>query len=148
MAGFNYAQNIIGLKKGSGDIHELELEVAQLSASILSINGEIEDLSDWGEGEKLYEDTSMTVMGYVNTKLNLAYIKINGHDASPSSTTLSVEINNKYRPITNEAYNRGRYECEFTVSYDIGTNKTTFNISFLNTSYQWYNGAIVYVIAP
>lgn len=44
MAGFNYAQNIIGLKKGAGDIHELELEVAQLSASVLSIAGDVDEL--------------------------------------------------------------------------------------------------------
>lgn len=42
MAGFNFAQNIIGLKKGSGDIHELELEVAQLSASVLTIKEQID----------------------------------------------------------------------------------------------------------
>lgn len=42
MAGFNYAQNIIGLKKG--DVHELEVEVANLSASVLSIGESVEEI--------------------------------------------------------------------------------------------------------
>lgn len=46
MAGFNYAQNIIGLKKGASDIHELEVEVANLSASVLEIKGDVEILSN------------------------------------------------------------------------------------------------------
>lgn len=44
MAGFNFAQNIIGLNKTNGDIHELEVEVANLSASVLSIAGDVDEL--------------------------------------------------------------------------------------------------------
>lgn len=67
MAGFNYAQNIIGLKKGSGDIHELELEVAQLSASVLTIGEKVENattystdekiVGTWVDGSNIYEKT-------------------------------------------------------------------------------------------
>lgn len=44
MAGFNYAQNIIGLDKVKGDIHELEVDVASLSASVLTISGDVDEL--------------------------------------------------------------------------------------------------------
>lgn len=44
MAGFNYAQNIIGLDKVKGDIHELEVDVANLSASVLTISGDVDEL--------------------------------------------------------------------------------------------------------
>ena len=44
MAGYNFSQNIIGLNKTNGDIHELEVEVANLSASILSIGGDVDTL--------------------------------------------------------------------------------------------------------
>lgn len=67
MAGYNYAQNIIGLKKGAGDIHELELEVAQLSASVLTIGEKLEDattystdetiVGTWVDGSPIYEKT-------------------------------------------------------------------------------------------
>lgn len=55
MAGFNYAQNIIGLKKG--DIHELEVEVANLSASVLTIGEVIEDI----QNELTIENKSITL---------------------------------------------------------------------------------------
>lgn len=44
MAGFNYGQNIIGLNKIKGDIHELEVDVANLSASVLTIAGDVDEL--------------------------------------------------------------------------------------------------------
>lgn len=44
MAGYNFSQNIIGLNKTNGDIHELEVEVANLSASVLSIAGDVDEL--------------------------------------------------------------------------------------------------------
>lgn len=44
MAGFNYAQNIIGLDKVKGNIHELEVDVANLSASVLTIAGDVDEL--------------------------------------------------------------------------------------------------------
>lgn len=50
MAGYNFAQNIIGLKKGAGDIHELELEVAQLSASVLTIGEKVEEIEEQIDG--------------------------------------------------------------------------------------------------
>ena len=72
MAGYNYAQNIIGLKKGAGDIHELELEVAQLSAFVLTIGEKVEDISTystdekivgtWVDGSPIYEKTYTDVM--------------------------------------------------------------------------------------
>lgn len=45
MAGYNFAQNIIGLNKTNGDIHELEVEVANLSASVLSIGEDVSQLN-------------------------------------------------------------------------------------------------------
>lgn len=57
MAGFNYAQNIIGIKKGAGDIHELEVEVANLSASVLSIGEDVTSL----------EPTDIAPLIHVNT---------------------------------------------------------------------------------
>ena len=53
MAGYNFAQNIIGLKKGSGDIRELELEVAQLSASVLEIGEKVENATTYSTDEKI-----------------------------------------------------------------------------------------------
>lgn len=45
MAGFNFSQNIIGLDKVKGDVHELEVDVANLSASVLSIAGDVQEIA-------------------------------------------------------------------------------------------------------
>lgn len=45
MAGYNFSQNIIGLNKTNGDVHELEVEVANLSASVAEIALDISQLS-------------------------------------------------------------------------------------------------------
>lgn len=70
MAGFNYAQNIIGLK--NGDIHELEVEVANLSTSVLTVKGELEDI-DYEEGSsgvwkwKKYKNGKFELFGNEDT---------------------------------------------------------------------------------
>lgn len=97
MAGYNFAQNIIGLKKGDGDIHELELEVSQLSASVLTIGEKVENattystdekiVGTWIDGSNIYEktfnmgalpDTSTKIIPHNITNLN-EIISLNGY---------------------------------------------------------------------
>lgn len=98
MAGFNYAQNIIGLKKSNGDIHELELEVAQLSASVLSIELDVANLSAsvLTIGEKLEDATTYSTSEKVVGKWvdgSDLYEKTINFGALPNSDTKSVAHN-------------------------------------------------------
>ena len=66
MAGFNYAQNIIGLDKVKGDIHELELSISQLSASNLPYSG-TESIKEAIDNNILIIDTSVNLDYATNT---------------------------------------------------------------------------------
>lgn len=95
----------------------------------------------WSNAIQLGTDTGFKIFGRYNEFLKMAYIRISGQDATPSSSVLQFTITNSHFNPIEEYGVTIRYGGNMIIQS--GQNPTII-IRDLNTSQKWLNGYMIY----